>query len=59
MKASGSSYQVRAYNIRRRYDVRRFLEAYRLLLQRAVDEIWARIRWIEKHNGGGGGGLYQ
>jgi putative transposase len=47
---SGSSYQVRAYNIRHRYDVREFLEAYRLLLQRAVDEIWAKIRWIEKYD---------
>jgi len=41
-------YQVRAYNIRHSYDVSGFLEAYRRLLQRAVDEIWAKIRWIEK-----------
>jgi len=53
LKASGSSYQVRAYNIRRRYDVRGFLEAYRLLLQLAVDEVWARIKWIEKRDEGG------
>jgi len=54
LKASGSSYQVRAYNIRHRYDVTEFLEAYRRLLQKAVDEIWAEIRWIEKHNKKGG-----
>ena len=47
---SRSSYQVRAYNIRHRYDVSEFLEAYRRLLQKAVDEIWAEIRWIEKHD---------
>ena len=45
---SGSSYQVRAYNVRHKYDVNEFLEAYRRLLQKAVDEIWAEIRWIEK-----------
>jgi putative transposase len=50
---SGSSYQVRAYNIRHRYDVSEFLEAYRRLLQKAVDEIWAGIRWVEKHDGKG------
>jgi putative transposase len=47
---SGSHYQVRAYNIRHRYDVNSFLEAYRRLLQKAVDEIWAEIRWIEKYD---------
>jgi putative transposase len=47
---SGSSYQVRAYNIRHRYNVNGFLEAYRRLLQKAVDEIWAEIRWIEKRD---------
>jgi len=49
---SGSSYQVRAYNVRHRYDVNGFLEAYRRLLQKAVDEIWAEIRWIEKYGKG-------
>jgi len=47
---SRSYYQVRAYNVRHRYDVNGFLEAYRRLLQRAVDEIWAEIRWIEKYD---------
>ena len=47
---SGSSYQVRAYNIRHRHEASEFLEAYRRLLQKAVDEIWAGIRWIEKHD---------
>jgi len=47
---SGSSYQVRAYNVRHKYDVSEFLEAYRRLLQKAVDEIWAEIRWIEKYD---------
>ena len=50
MRVSGSYYQVRAYNIRQRYDVNEFLEAYRRLLQKAVDEIWAGIRWIEKYD---------
>ncbi|MEM1519928.1 MAG: hypothetical protein QXV05_00335 [Candidatus Korarchaeum sp.] len=35
----------RAYSIKHRYDVSEFLEAYRLLLQRALDEIWAEIVW--------------
>ena len=47
---SRNSYQVRAYNMRNRYDVSEFLEAYRRLLQKAVDEIWAGITWIEKHD---------
>jgi len=47
---SGSSYQFRAYNIRHKYDVSEFLEAYRRLLQKALDEIWAKIRWIEKRD---------
>jgi len=47
---SGSLYQFRAYNIRHGYNVSGFLEAYRLMLQKAIDEIWIRIRWIEKHN---------
>jgi putative transposase len=47
---SGIYYQVRAYNVRHRHDVNSFLEAYRRLLQRAVDEIWAEIRWIEKYD---------
>jgi len=46
------SYQVRAYTIRHDYDVHKFLEAYRLMLQRAIDEVWARIRWVEKSNTG-------
>ncbi|MEM0042174.1 MAG: hypothetical protein QXU23_07025 [Candidatus Korarchaeum sp.] len=39
----------RAYNIKHSYNVSEFLEAYRLLLQRALDGIWAEIRW--KHGG--------
>ncbi len=45
-----SSYQVRAYNIKHNCDIKEFLEAYRLLLQRAIDEVWARIKWIEEHD---------
>jgi len=45
---SSSSYQFRAYNIKHAYNVFEFLEAYRLVLQRAIDEIWANIKWIEK-----------
>jgi putative transposase len=47
---SRSSYQFRAYNIRHEYDVNEFLEAYRRLLKKAVDEIWTKIRWIEKYD---------
>jgi putative transposase len=47
---SRSSYQFRAYNVRHEYDVNEFLEAYRRLLQKAVDEIWTKIRWIEKYD---------
>jgi len=47
---SRSLYQVRAYNIKHGYNVNVFLEAYRLMLQKAIDEIWIRIKWIEKHN---------
>jgi len=50
LEVSGSSYQFRAYNIRHKYDVSEFLEAYRRLLQKALDEIWAKIRWIEKRD---------
>ncbi len=47
---SGGSYRVRAYNIKIKhsYDVSQFLEAYRLMLQKAIDEIWIKIRWVEK-----------
>jgi len=47
---SRSSYQVRAYSIKNPYTVSEFLEAYRLMLQRAIDEVWANIRWVEKFN---------
>ncbi|MBC7113010.1 MAG: transposase, partial [Candidatus Methanomethyliales bacterium] len=50
---SKSLYQVRAYNVKHGYDINSFLEAYRLLLQRAVDEIWAKIKWVEKPNKNG------
>ncbi len=43
-------YQIRAYNIKHNYNLKEFLEAYRLLIQRAIDEIWNRIEWIEKFN---------
>jgi hypothetical protein len=46
LRVLGSSYQARAYNIKYCYDVREFLEFFRLLLQRMVDEIWAGIRWV-------------
>ncbi|MGC9103709.1 MAG: RNA-guided endonuclease TnpB family protein, partial [Candidatus Methanodesulfokora sp.] len=45
-------YQVRAYNIKHDYDVEDFLEAYRLMLQRAIDEIWNGITWVEKYRSG-------
>jgi len=42
-------YQVRAYSIKHDYDyhIKDFLEAYRLILQKAIDEIWSNIRWIK------------
>jgi hypothetical protein len=42
-------YQVRAYNIKHDYDIKDFLEAYRLILQKAIDEIWNKIIWIERY----------
>jgi putative transposase len=42
--------QIRAYNVRHNYELKEFLEDYRRLLQRAVDEIWNNIVWIEKKN---------
>jgi len=48
---SSSSYQVRAYSIKHYYTLFEFPEAYRLMLQRALDEIWANIRWIERFDG--------
>ncbi len=47
---SGGSYRVRAYNLKHSFDISKFFEAYRRLLQKAVDEIWAKIRWIEKYD---------
>ncbi|MEM3531443.1 MAG: hypothetical protein QXD42_06610 [Nitrososphaerales archaeon] len=56
---SRSSYQVRAYNVNHGYEVSNFLEMYRLMLQRAVDEIWDRIRWVKKFDRLGGAGSSQ
>jgi putative transposase len=50
LKVSGNLYHVRVYNIRHKYDISSFLVAYRRLLQKAVDEIWAGIKWIEKYD---------
>jgi putative transposase len=50
MNVSESPYQVRAYKIKHCYNVSDFLEAYRLLLQRAMDEIWKNIQWTERRN---------
>jgi len=47
---SSSFYQFRAYNIKHSYNVSEFLESYRLMLQRAIDEVWANIRWVERFN---------
>jgi len=43
-------YQVRTFNLKHGYNIGEFLEAYRGLLQKAVDEIWAGIRWVERHD---------
>jgi len=40
--------QIRAYNVRHNYELKEFLEDYRLLLQRAVDGIWNNMVWIER-----------
>jgi putative transposase len=45
--------QIRAYNVKHNYNVSSFLEDYRRLLQRAVDEIWNNIVWINKANKNG------
>jgi len=45
--------QIRAYNVKHSYNVSSFLEDYRRLLQRAVDEIWNNIVWINKTNKNG------
>ncbi|MBS7287448.1 MAG: hypothetical protein KIH01_01520 [Candidatus Freyarchaeota archaeon] len=45
---SECSYQVRSYKVKHNYDVKWFLEAYRWLLQRAIDETWKNIAWKEK-----------
>ncbi|MGB9622992.1 MAG: RNA-guided endonuclease TnpB family protein, partial [Candidatus Bathyarchaeia archaeon] len=42
-------YQARAYNVKHCYDVKDFLEAYRLMLQRAIDEVWNKITWVERY----------
>jgi putative transposase len=42
-------YQVRAYNIKHDYDIKDFLEAYRIILQKAIDEIWNKTIWIERY----------
>jgi len=49
---SGSSYQFRAYSVRHDYNVKDFLEDYRIVLQRAIDEVWSRIRWVERYDRG-------
>ncbi|MBS7287944.1 MAG: hypothetical protein KIH01_04170 [Candidatus Freyarchaeota archaeon] len=45
---SECSYQVRSYKVKHDYDVKGFLEAYRWLLQRAIDETWKNITWNER-----------
>jgi len=51
---SSGLYQFRAYNIKHGYDVSGFLEMYRIILQRAIDEVWANIRWVERFDRKGG-----
>ncbi|MBS7288202.1 MAG: hypothetical protein KIH01_05535 [Candidatus Freyarchaeota archaeon] len=45
---SECSYQVKSYKVKHNYDVKDFLESYRWLLQRAINEIWENIAWKEK-----------
>jgi putative transposase len=49
-RLQNSLYQVRAYNIKHNYEVSKFLEAYRQLLQKTIDEIWTKVKWIEKYD---------
>ncbi|MBS7288685.1 MAG: hypothetical protein KIH01_08090 [Candidatus Freyarchaeota archaeon] len=44
---SECSYQVRSYKVKHSYDVKGFLESYRWLLQKAINEIWENITWNE------------
>jgi putative transposase len=40
--------RIRTYAIGHSQDVRDFITDYQRLLQLAIDEIWARIKWVEK-----------
>jgi putative transposase len=40
--------RVRAYTVGHSQDAKDFITDYVRLLQLAIDEIWARIRWVEK-----------
>ncbi len=42
------SYVILSYKIKHDYNVTEFLSSYRNLLQRAIDEIWDNIQWIEE-----------
>ncbi|MEM1769808.1 MAG: transposase [Nitrososphaerota archaeon] len=41
------SIAVRSYKLKHNYDVREFLEKYREVLQKAIDEIWKNVEWKE------------
>ncbi|MBS7288125.1 MAG: transposase [Candidatus Freyarchaeota archaeon] len=45
---SECSYQVRSYKVKHNYDVKWFLESYRWMLQRAINETWKNTTWKEK-----------
>ena len=43
-----SSYKIVSYKVKHSYDVRKFLDVWRNLLQRAIDIIWDNIKWEKK-----------
>ncbi len=43
-----SSYRIVSYKIRHDYNVGEFLNSYKHLLQKAIDDIWDNMEWVEK-----------
>ncbi len=43
-----NSYVILSYKIKHNYGIKGFLYSYRYLLQKAIDNIWDNIDWVEK-----------
>ena len=43
-----SSYVTLSYKLKHSYDVSEFLNSYKYLLQKAIDNIWENIKWVER-----------